>query len=225
MSGGQRDAQLRANDDDDGSTKLNGEPTGRGNTAHLDSNSTHDLVAIGGQAKDNAKATQHKNPDGHRRLLGKASVLVDSPDRSEGTNGVGNIVGTMRERIADGSEDLQVLEGLLSLRVELLGELVDVVHILIIIDGSVDIMVSTLADRHTDLLHRFPAGMKGRPHDLGLLDHLNSGILNRLTTLSILNSLCLSSLRCILLLTVNLPPQKGHNSKANDERGHTTAHK
>ena len=202
MGGGKRNSKLGSNHNHNGSTKLNGKATGRSNAAHLDTNGTHDLVSVGSQANHNAESSQAQNPDGDSRLGLDASVVVDGPDGSERTNGVGNIVGTMGESIANGSEDLQVLEALLSHGVKLLRELVNVMHITLLVEDIVHIVVHA---GHHGIRELLPAS--------GLVLHglhvLHKGLISGLSS-SLSSSL---GLEC----GVDLLPQEGDNTHSNDE--------
>lgn len=145
MSSRKRKAETRTGDDNESRTELDGETSGRSNGNEIDTDGGNDLVAESGKTGDNTETTQDKDPGGNLGLAGEGVVEVDGKNTGEGSNGVGNIVTTVGEGIEGSSDDLEEGEGSLSLRVELLGVVVDLVDLgLLILKLGVDISAHEL---------------------------------------------------------------------------------
>ena len=168
VSSRERQAQVRADDDDNGGTELDGEATRRGDHGELDADRTHNLVAVHDQAKTNANAAEGENPAAVVASVGlfanaaiAAAVIVDGEDGHEGAHCVGNVIGTVGERVEDGGEDLNVAEDGLGGGVKLLGVVVHGVHkgISARTDDVVDVLVEVvLAKDGHHLTHRRRGG-------------------------------------------------------------------
>lgn len=125
--GGDGDTVLRGEEDGDGGSELHGETTGWGHESELVSELGHDVVTVGGETDDDHSTTESKNPGGGGRVLGgDGAVGPDVVDGSEGTDGVGNIVGAVGERVGACSENLEERVEVLSLVAVLGGLLVHV---------------------------------------------------------------------------------------------------
>mmetsp|Transcript_19136 Transcript_19136/g.65737 ORF Transcript_19136/g.65737 Transcript_19136/m.65737 type:complete len:226 (+) Transcript_19136:168-845(+) len=121
----QRPALRRAVDDDKGRAELDAVAARRRHGDQLHTDGLHDLVAVRGKPNRHAEAAEQENPLGvavrcHGLLVDEA-VLPGEINSGERAHGVGHIVGTVRERVDHGREDLDVLKDLLRLRVEVLG--------------------------------------------------------------------------------------------------------
>jgi hypothetical protein len=62
VSGGERDAEVRAEDDDDGGAKLDREPARRRDLDKLDTDGTDDLVSVNKQTEAHADTTDSQDP-------------------------------------------------------------------------------------------------------------------------------------------------------------------
>mmetsp|Transcript_18708 Transcript_18708/g.60100 ORF Transcript_18708/g.60100 Transcript_18708/m.60100 type:complete len:632 (+) Transcript_18708:589-2484(+) len=178
VGGRERDAEVRPDDDDDGGAELDGEPARRRDDGELDADRLDDLVAVEEEAETDADAAEGEDPVLvvvlEVRLLGAlpelegVDVRVDCPDGHEGAHRIGHVVGAVRERVADGGEDLDVLEDGLRLRVELLGVVVDrrddAVRLLLL--DVVHVAVDRVGDSRQGLAAEGRRRLRGR---LGLL--------------------------------------------------------
>ena len=144
MGRGQRDLETGSDDDSDSGTKLDRETTGGGNLGNLHTDGGDDLVTVESETHHDTDATQGKNPEA---VVSEVIESLDYTGRihrvdgSEGTHGVGDVIGAVREGIAGGGKHLHVLEGLLSAGVEVFGVIVDGGHVIGVFDRGVDVPV------------------------------------------------------------------------------------
>ena len=128
VSGRQRPAETGSHDDDASRTKLDADTATRGELGNLGTESVKNLVAVQGEATDDAGGAKSENPIrivAHVSVLINLAALEDDYHRGEGTDRVGHIVGAVRERVAARGEDLQVSHAKFSLFVKLFGVFVD----------------------------------------------------------------------------------------------------
>mmetsp|Transcript_70690 Transcript_70690/g.159913 ORF Transcript_70690/g.159913 Transcript_70690/m.159913 type:complete len:536 (+) Transcript_70690:328-1935(+) len=150
MSGRKGPALGRAVDDDEGGAELDAVAAARGDCDKLDTDGFHDLVAVGAQAEDDTSATNGEDPV-HvvtHVLLARVdvAVAVGGVHGSKWAHGVGDIVGTVRERVDDGGEDLDVLEHLLGRCIVVFNVIVDALCHSVIVEHGVRIGLKLLLD-------------------------------------------------------------------------------
>lgn len=108
---GGRDGKLEAGgkDDSDGRAKLHGETTGWRLEGEAVTQVPHDVIAISPDAEDEHGSAEAENPGGNGSLvtLGEHAGVPDLEDGGIGTDGVGDVVGTVGERGSGGSHDLE----------------------------------------------------------------------------------------------------------------------
>ncbi|KAJ3536198.1 hypothetical protein NMY22_g6134 [Coprinellus aureogranulatus] len=102
------DTVLRGEDDGDGGAKFHRETTGGRHECDAVSEDGHDVVAVCRETDDEHACTKDQSPDrdgslGSRELAG----VPDVEDDGEGTNGVGDVVGSVGEGGNAGGEDLE----------------------------------------------------------------------------------------------------------------------
>ena len=95
------------------------------------------------------------------------AVDVDYVDGLKRADCIGNVVSSVRERIADRGYHLDVLEDLLGARVEFLRPVVDVGHELRFFRGSVNVVVQVPVDEGADAT--ISGGRRGHRWDRVLL--------------------------------------------------------
>mmetsp|Transcript_2657 Transcript_2657/g.6633 ORF Transcript_2657/g.6633 Transcript_2657/m.6633 type:complete len:384 (-) Transcript_2657:151-1302(-) len=100
--------------------ELDGESSRGGDLRHAVSQTDDELVPVHGQPQDDSRASQCQYPLLHGRLGRHASVLVDAEYGGEGSDGVGDVVGAVREGEEARREDLEVGEHFLGLGIEVL---------------------------------------------------------------------------------------------------------
>eukprot|EP00965_Chrysotila_dentata_P111387 3682534-Pleurochrysis_carterae.AAC.2 len=164
VGGRERQAEVRADDDDNGCAQLDGETTRRRDHGQLDTNGTHDVVAIQKQAEADASTAERQDPVrvvADVRLLGDLARVVDDVDGHEGAHRVGNVVGAMSEGVADGGEDLDVPEDSLGHRVELLGVVVHRLHGRVLVDRGVDVDVDAVRGLLLGVVPHLPSPRTG----------------------------------------------------------------
>lgn len=106
--GGDGDAKLSGQDDGDGRGEFHGETAGRGHEGDAVTEDGHDLVTVGGKTDDEHTSSEGQSPDGDGSLFsGELTSGPDVVDDGEGSDGVGNIVGTVGEGGNTGSQDLE----------------------------------------------------------------------------------------------------------------------
>lgn len=133
-------------DDDEGGRQFDEETSAGcdGDEVHADGG--HDLVSHGGETDDDTEGSEGEDPRGRGRGVADLSRLVDGDTGGEGSDGVGDVVGTVREGVEDGGEDLEGDEDTLSLGVVHLRVLVHLRHL--------RVALQTLEHVHVALLRR-----------------------------------------------------------------------
>mmetsp|Transcript_25699 Transcript_25699/g.81174 ORF Transcript_25699/g.81174 Transcript_25699/m.81174 type:complete len:221 (+) Transcript_25699:500-1162(+) len=124
MGGRERQANVGADDDDNGGAEFDGETTRWGDDSKLDANGLDDLVPVEEEAEADASAAERQDPV---RVVAQVGLVHDLAGGVGGVDGhewahrIGHVVGAVGEGVADGGEDLDIAEHGLSLGVELLG--------------------------------------------------------------------------------------------------------
>ena len=148
---GDGETKLGAGQDGDRGTHLGRETTGRGHVGHLVTEGAHNVVTVGHQTNIDGNTSKGKNPDGDGGLLDvNVGVLPDVEDSGKGTDGVGNIVGTVGKGGEAGSDNLDGREETLGIAVVLGSVVVDSVGILVV--GDVDLLGKTMGEGTLELL-------------------------------------------------------------------------
>lgn len=98
---------MRGENDGDGSGQFHAETTGWRVEGDAVTEDCHDVVTVGSETKDEHTTTESESPDvnlgaGTRDSTGGPGVVDDG----EGTNGIGNVVGTMSEGGNTGGHNL-----------------------------------------------------------------------------------------------------------------------
>mmetsp|Transcript_25700 Transcript_25700/g.81178 ORF Transcript_25700/g.81178 Transcript_25700/m.81178 type:complete len:351 (+) Transcript_25700:445-1497(+) len=124
MGGRERQANVGADDDDNGGAEFDGETTRWGDDSKLDANGLDDLVPVEEKAEADTSAAERQDPV---RVVAQVGLVHDLAGGVGGVDGhewahrIGHVVGAVGEGVADGGEDLDIAEHGLSLGVELLG--------------------------------------------------------------------------------------------------------
>lgn len=168
MGRGNGETELGAGQDGDRGTHLGRETTGGGHVGHLVTEGAHDVVTVGHQTKIDGNTSKGKNPDGDGGLLDvNVSVLPDVKDGGKGTDGIGNIVGTVGKGGEAGSDDLDGREETLSIAVVLGSVVVDSVGVLVM--GDVDLLGKTVGEGTLELLAKgLLLGLESNQRSIGL---------------------------------------------------------
>lgn len=124
------DTVLRRENDGDRSTELHGEAARGGDQGDSVTQDGHDVVTVSGQTEDQGGSSVDEHPDLDVRVLaGGETKLPSVVDDREGTDGVGQVVGSVGERGGATGEDLHKGVGVLGLVVVLRGSAVDGGHL------------------------------------------------------------------------------------------------
>lgn len=162
LGGGDGESDPGSDNNDEGRRQFDEEPSAGRHGHQIHADSGHDLVSHGGETNDDTERSECENPRGRRRGVADLSRLVDGDAGGEGSDGVGDVVGSVSEGVEDGGEDLQRDEDALGLGVVDLRVLVHLRHL--------RVALQTLEDVHARLLCRHLAGGSfGRDGDGGLL--------------------------------------------------------
>jgi hypothetical protein len=131
VSGGKRPAHARTHDDDTGGAELDADAAAGRQLGDLGTESVKDLVTVKSETGDDTSGAQTENPvrvRTHVSLRLHFARLENDYDRGERTNRVGDVISTVRERVAARGEDLQVTHAEFSLFVELFCVRVNRIH-------------------------------------------------------------------------------------------------
>ena len=119
---GDGNTELGSEDDGDGSSKLHRETSRWGVKGDFVTKRDNHVVTVCGETDDNHGTTKGQHPDRSRGAgAGRKSSLPDVVDGSERTNGIGDIVGTVGERLGATGHDLKERVEVLSIIRVLLG--------------------------------------------------------------------------------------------------------
>lgn len=132
MGGRDRETELGAGQDSEGGTEGEREATGGRDEANVVTQGGHDSVTEGKETDIDSNTTVGKDPGGDGGCTGDVdhAVLPNIVDGGQGTDGVGDIVGTVGKGRETGSEDLEGTEELLGLGLVASGLVVEVVDLL-----------------------------------------------------------------------------------------------
>jgi hypothetical protein len=164
VGGGKRPAETGTHDDNTGSAEFNADTTTRRELGNLGAESVKNLVAIKGETGNNARGAEAENPvrvATHFSLTGNLARPEDDNHGSERANGVGHIVGTVRERVAARRENLEITHREFSLFVKLLGVFVNSLHRHVLFQD----VVSLVCERVLEMVAESVPDAKRRAHD------------------------------------------------------------
>lgn len=105
--GGDGETVLGSENDGNGGSKFHRESTRGRVKSDVVTESTHDVVTVSGESDDDAGSSHDEDPDGNGRLLfGEGAGGPAVVDDGVGTDGVGDIVGSVGEGSAASGQDL-----------------------------------------------------------------------------------------------------------------------
>jgi hypothetical protein len=181
VSGGKRPAETGTHDDDACGAEFDADATARSQLGDLGAESVKNLVAVKGEATNDAGGAEAEDPvrvATHFSLAGNLARLEDDNHGSERTDRVGHIVRAVRERIAARRENLKITHREFRLFVKLFGVFVNGLHRHVLFQD----VISLVCERMLEMVAESVPDAKRRTHDA-------SRVLTRLTNNLLFNLL------------------------------------
>jgi hypothetical protein len=105
--GGNRDTELRSQDDGNGGSEFHRESTGRRVEGDFVTERDHHVVSVSSETNDDHGTTKGQHPNGGFGVfVGRETSVPDKVNRGKGTDGIGDIVGTVSESLSARGHDL-----------------------------------------------------------------------------------------------------------------------